>query len=55
MNLFVSKGEISLLYVWIVFDREQVDVIESKLNLRHGKDPNGVNKDATLMVSETKS
>ncbi len=54
MNLSVGEGEISLLYVWVVFDGEKVGVIESKLNLRCGKDPDGVDEDATLMISEMK-
>jgi hypothetical protein len=29
-------------------------MVESKLNLRYGKDPDGVDKDATLKISSIK-
>jgi hypothetical protein len=54
VNLSVGKGEILLLYLWIVFNREKVSIVESKLNLKYGKDPDEIDKNATLKISEMK-
>jgi hypothetical protein len=55
VNLSVGKGEILLLYLWVDFNGEEVGVVKSKLNLRCGEDPDGVDEDATLKFSEIKS